>query len=189
LVVAVKGGDDLIRTPSPTQHVPSSLIPPAPVPPESRTMAEELELSLLHSKSSLDSLDRMSLPPPSPPPVKPHSEKWTKLSVLALACTFSIGSHYSQDCIGPLKDILKLELGISDSAMSLILGSNLVANTVVPVIAGVLVARFGTLRSSLFATGVLFFGQVINLIALMMGNVPGMILGMCLFGYDAPRNC
>ena len=111
-----------------------------------------------------------------------RSERWTKFFVLVLACTFSIGSHYSQDCIGPLKDILKNELSISDSQMSLILGSNLVANTVVPIIAGVLVARFGTLKSSLFATGVLFLGQAINLLALIKGSVPGMIFGMCLFG-------
>jgi len=111
-----------------------------------------------------------------------HSERWTKFFVLALACTFSIGSHYSQDCIGPLKDILKKDLSISDSQMSLILGSNLVANTIVPIVAGVLVARFGTLKSSLFATGVLFLGQAINLLALCFGSVPGMIFGMCLFG-------
>jgi MFS family permease len=112
-----------------------------------------------------------------------RSERWTKFFVLALACTFSIGSHYAQDCIGPLKDILKQDLLISDSQISLILGSNLVANTVVPIIAGVLVARFGTLKSSLFATGVLFLGQAINLLALCLGSVHGMIFGLCLFGY------
>jgi len=119
-----------------------------------------------------------------PPPLEmpQHSERWTKLFVLALACTFNVGSHYSQHCIGPLKDILKKDLSISDSQMSLVLGSNLVANTIVPVIAGVLVARFGTLKSSLFATGVLFLGQAINLIAVICGSVPGMIFGLCLFG-------
>lgn len=111
-----------------------------------------------------------------------RSERWTKLFVLALACTFSIGSHYSQDCLGPLKDILKRELNISDTQMSLILGSHLVANTILPIIAGVLVARFGTLKSSLFATGVLFLGQAINLVAVIRGSVHGMIFGLCLFG-------
>ena len=120
---------------------------------------------------------------------KPHSATWTKFFVLALACTFSIGSHYAQDCIGPLKDILKTDLSISDSQISLILGSNLVANTIVPVIAGVLVARFGTLKSSLFATGVLFLGQAVNLVALIYDNVPGMILGLCLFGYFLVYHC
>jgi fucose permease len=117
------------------------------------------------------------------PEENPRRERWTKLFVLALACTFSIGSHYSQSCIGPLKDILKADLNISDSQISLILGSNLVANTIVPIIAGVLVARFGTLKSSLFATGVLFLGQAINLIAVFRGSVYGMIFGLCLFGY------
>jgi hypothetical protein len=118
--------------------------------------------------------------PSSPSP--PRSEKGTKLFVLALACTFSIGSHYSMNCIGPLRDILERELSISDSHMSLVLGSNLIANTIVPIIAGVLVARFGTLKSSLFATGVLFLGQLINLLAVIWGSVPGMIFGLCLFG-------
>jgi fucose permease len=131
--------------------------------------------------SDRDSLDiEVHLTDDAPGP--PHSERWTKIFVLLLACTFSIGSHYSQSCIGPLKDILKKELSISDSQFSLILGSNLVANTIVPIIAGVLVARFGTLRSSVFATGVLFLGQLINLLAVLKGSVPGMIFGLCLFG-------
>lgn len=130
-----------------------------------------------------DGSPRNSIEVDPPPPEGPqHSERWTKLFVLALACTFSVGSHYSQHCIGPLKDILKKDLAISDSQISLILGSNLVANTIVPIIAGVLVARFGTLKSSLFATGVLFLGQVINLIAVTLGSVHGMIFGLCLFG-------
>jgi MFS family permease len=127
------------------------------------------------------SLD-LQVPLPDGTAAPRRSERWTKLFVLALACTFSIGSHYSQNCIGPLKDILKRELSITDSQMSLVLGSNLVANTIVPIIAGVLVARFGTLKSSLFATGVLFLGQAINLFAVIRRSVPGMIFGLCLFG-------
>ena len=142
---------------------------------------------LVNAKSSfdndIDDSPRHSMEiDPSPPEGPQHSERWTKLFVLALACTFSVGSHYSQNCIGPLKDILKKDLSISDSQISLVLGSNLVANTIVPIIAGVLVARFGTLKSSLFATGVLFLGQVINLIAVTLRSVPGMIFGLCLFG-------
>jgi fucose permease len=132
-------------------------------------------------ESLRDSLD-IEVPLPEETPAAKRSERWTKLFVLLLACTFSIGSHYSQNCIGPLKDILKQELSINDSQFSLILGSNLVANTIVPIIAGVLVARFGTLKSSVFATGVLFLGQLINLIAVIKGSVSGMILGLCLFG-------
>ena len=67
--------------------------------------------------------------------------------------------------------------------MSLILGSHLVANTILPIVAGLLVARFGTLRSSLVATGVLFLGQAVNLLGVFMGNVRIMIFGLCLFGY------
>lgn len=129
-------------------------------------------------RQSLDLQD----PPSELSSVPKRSERWTKVFVLVLACTFSVGSHYSQDCIGPLKDILKQDLDLSDSQMSLILGSNLVANTIVPIIAGVLVARFGTLKSSLCATGVLFLGQLINFIAVSLGSVHGMILGLCLFG-------
>jgi fucose permease len=153
---------------------------------------EGLELeSLVNGKSSLDHEESVDTPRGSfdldsqarDDSVAPRrTERWTKLFVLALACTFGIGSHYSQDCIGPLKDILKKELSINDSQMSLILGSNLVANTIVPVIAGVLVARFGTLKSSLVATAVLFIGQAITLFAVIHGSVRGMIFGLCLFG-------
>src|SRR5277367_4671214 len=136
----------------------------------SREDEEGVELRpLVNGKESYDdnasdstprqSLD-ITLPASDSPSSPPRSERWTKLFVLVLACTFSVGSHYSQDCIGPLKDILKQDLDLSDSQMSLVLGSNLVANTIVPIIAGVLVARFGTLKSSLCATGVLFLGQL-----------------------------
>jgi fucose permease len=154
--------------------------------PSEDTDGVELHL-LVNGKNSFDHDSDDSLRPsieidPPPPAVPQHSERWTKLFVLALACTFSVGSHYSLHCIGPLKDILKKDLSISDSQISLVLGSNLVANTIVPVIAGVLVARYGTLKSSLFATGVLFVGQAINLISITLGSVPGMIFGLCLFG-------
>lgn len=151
--------------------------------------SEEIELHpLVNRKASFDDDGPFDSPRQSTelerssPESNPRRELSTKLFVLAVACTFSIGSHYSQSCIGPLKDILKSDLNISDSQISLILGSNLVANTIVPIIAGVLVARFGTLKSSLFATGVLFVGQAINLIAVFRGSVNGMILGLCLFG-------
>jgi len=119
---------------------------------------------LVPSKTSFSQDEDPSSPRHALSPLSPHSpnnpqlaprrsERGTKLFFLALACTFSIGSHYSQDCLGPLKDILKSELHISDTQMSLILGSHLVANTILPILAGVLVARFGTLKSSLFATG------------------------------------
>lgn len=156
----------------------------------------ELE-SLVNGKTYLDhdeSVDtprgsfELDSPAPFDSDTPVRSERWTKLFVLALACTFGIGSHYSQDCIGPLKDILKKELSISDSQMSLILGSNLVANTIVPIVAGVLVARFGTLKSSLVATSVLFLGQAITLFAVAHGSVHGMILGLCLFGYKMLRH-
>jgi hypothetical protein len=40
--------------------------------------------------------------------IQPEAEaKYQKVFILVLACTFSIGSHYSQDCIGPLKDVLQ----------------------------------------------------------------------------------
>ena len=142
---------------------------------------------LVNGKNSFDHSEEDSprhsieFEPPAPN-TSIHTERGTKLFVLALVCTFSVGSHYSQNCIGPLKDILKHELSISDSQMSLVLGSNLIANTIVPIVAGILVARFGTLKSSLFATGVLFLGQAINLFAVMRGSVPGMIFGLCLFG-------
>jgi MFS family permease len=146
-----------------------------------------VELHPLVSKPSFTHSD--SPPPGSPSPLRalpptrpPHSERGTKLFVLFLACTFSIGSHYSQDSLGPLKDILKQDLHITDTQMSLILGSHLVANTVLPIVAGVLVARFGTLRSSLVATGVLFLGQGVNLWGVLRGDVKVMILGLCLFG-------
>ena len=160
--------------------------------PSEDTDGDGIELHpLVNGKSSFDHLrdddsprQSVDLDPAQEAPARP--ERWTKLFVLALACTFSVGSHYSQACIGPLRDILERELSLSDSQMSLVLGSNLVANTIVPIIAGVLVARFGTLKSSLFATGVLFLGQAITLFAVIWGSVPGMIFGLCLFGLVSP---
>ena len=108
--------------------------------------------------------------------------KTTKIFVLCLACTFSIGSHYSQNCIGPLKDILKADLSLSDTEMALLFSSNIIPNTVLPIVAGLLVARYGPVVSSLFATGSLFLGQLINLFSLYNRNVSGMTFGLCLFG-------
>jgi hypothetical protein len=55
-------------------------------------------------------------------------------------------------------------------------------STWTPLVGGLLVCRFGTARSSIVATFVIFLGQAILLIGDFLGSVVCMSLGLFIFG-------
>ncbi|GAO46011.1 MFS general substrate transporter [Saitoella complicata NRRL Y-17804] len=104
-----------------------------------------------------------------------------RMFILFVACTFSIGSHFAQT-LGPLLPLLKSRLGIPDRTLTSLLSSQTLLNTVIPLLAGLLVARHGTLRSSLFATSTLFIGEFIALFGVLMSKIGWLVTGLVVFG-------
>ncbi|CAG8556251.1 major facilitator superfamily domain-containing protein [Gigaspora rosea] len=105
-----------------------------------------------------------------------------KMCAMACACTFGIGSHFVSHIIGPMKGILMEQLNLTNTQFSLLVASFTLCNSVIPIVSGVLVAKFGTTRSSLVVTSIILIGTIIVTAACWTGRVGLMILGFTIFG-------
>ncbi|CAJ0630009.1 9908_t:CDS:2, partial [Entrophospora sp. SA101] len=92
-------------------------------------------------------------------------ERLIKISAMACACTFGVGSHFASHIIGPLKGILMEQLDLTNTQFSLLVASFTLCNTVIPIVSGLLVARFGTTTSSLVTTTIILIGMIIVTVA------------------------
>ncbi|CAJ0757535.1 17928_t:CDS:2 [Entrophospora sp. SA101] len=101
---------------------------------------------------------------------------------MACACTFGVGSHFASHIIGPLKGILMEQLDLTNTQFSLLVASFTLCNTVIPIVSGLLVARFGTTTSSLVTTTIILIGMIIVTVASWTGEVVSMIIGFMVFG-------
>nr|CAG8445636.1 6579_t:CDS:2 [Entrophospora candida] len=109
-------------------------------------------------------------------------ERLIKISAMACACTFGVGSHFASHIIGPLKGILMEQLDLTNTQFSLLVASFTLCNTVIPIVSGLLVARFGTTTSSLVTTTIILIGMIIVTVASWTGEVVSMIIGFMVFG-------
>ncbi|GBC00504.1 hypothetical protein RclHR1_03880014 [Rhizophagus clarus] len=110
------------------------------------------------------------------------ADRVIKMCAMACACTFGVGSHFASHIIGPMKGILMEQLDLTNTQFSLLVASLTLCNTVVPIVSGLLVARFGTTRSSLVITTIILLGMIIFTIASWNGKVGFMIVGFIVFG-------
>ncbi|CAG8642522.1 2182_t:CDS:2 [Rhizophagus irregularis] len=110
------------------------------------------------------------------------SEHVIKMCAMACACTFGVGSHFASHIIGPMKGILMEQLDLTNTQFSLLVASLTLCNTVIPIVSGLLVTRFGTTRSSLVITTIILLGMIIFTVASWNGKVGIMIVGFIVFG-------
>ncbi|BEI83248.1 hypothetical protein CcaverHIS002_0311160 [Cutaneotrichosporon cavernicola] len=101
---------------------------------------------------------------------------------LIAVCTLSIGSHFLMYVSGPIKSKLHRELGSTNSQFSLMISALNLNSTWTPLVAGILVARYGTAASSLVTTGFILLGAVILYVGVYSGAIAIMALGYFLFG-------
>ncbi len=105
--------------------------------------------------------------------------RWMVLIFLSLAM---FGNYYVYDALSPLADVLKLQLGLSDSNIGLLQAIYSFPNIFTVVIGGVLIDRIG-LRKSLMIFGVLcFIGPAITVAS---GHLWLMATGRLIFGMGA----
>jgi hypothetical protein len=65
--------------------------------------------------------------------------------------------------LGPLKSRLSREMGTNNTEFSLIIAALSLNSTWTPLLGGVLASKLGSTFTSILATGVIFFGEVISL--------------------------
>ncbi|KAJ2927142.1 hypothetical protein H1R20_g9943, partial [Candolleomyces eurysporus] len=115
---------------------------------------------------------------------KAAKKRAASIRIIALICTcsLSIGSHYANYILGPLKSRMQREIGASHAEFGLLIAAYTLNSTWTPLVGGVLASRLGTTVTSILATGVIFLGQVILLIGDIWGDVRLMVLGLFVFG-------
>src|ERR1700681_4628134 len=117
-----------------------------------------------------------------PESVRPEPSPLYRWMVLVFLSLAMFGSYYAYDALSPLADVLKQQLGFSDSNIGLLQAIYSFPNIFTVVIGGVLIDRIG-LRKSLMIFGVLcFIGPAITVAS---GHLWLMATGRLIFGMGA----
>lgn len=114
-----------------------------------------------------------------PRPAPPRAFRWGVLVVISLAM---FGNYYVYDCISPMADVLKAQLGFSDSNIGWLQAIYSVPNIVMVLIGGVLIDRIGTRRATLIFGALCLAGAVVTALS---GTLAVMAAGRLIFGLGA----
>jgi MFS family permease len=105
--------------------------------------------------------------------------RWTALLLISLAM---MGNYYIYDSISPLADLLKTQLGFSDSNIGLLNAIYSFPNIIMVLVGGLLIDRIGTKRSVLIFTAFIMLGSIVTALT---ENIWLMSAGRLIFGLGA----
>jgi len=105
--------------------------------------------------------------------------RWTALLLVSLGM---FGNYYIYDSISPLADLLKTQLGFSDSNIGLLNAIYSFPNIIMVLVGGLIIDRIGTRTSVLIFTAFIMLGAVITAIT---GDIWLMASGRLIFGLGA----
>jgi len=92
------------------------------------------------------------------------------------------GNYYIYDSISPLADLLKSQLGYSDSEIGLLNGIYSFPNIIMVLVGGIIIDRIGTRKSVFIFTVLIMLGA---LVTALQGNIYTMAAGRLVFGLGA----
>ncbi|MDY0081986.1 MAG: MFS transporter [Ignavibacteriaceae bacterium] len=105
--------------------------------------------------------------------------RWSALLLISLAM---MGNYYIYDSISPLADLLKSQLGFSDSNIGLLNAIYSFPNILMVLAGGLIIDRIGTRTSVVIFTFLIALGAVITAVT---GNIYVMATGRLVFGLGA----
>jgi MFS family permease len=114
--------------------------------------------------------------------LKPEVNPILRWLALLLVSFGMFGNYYIYDSISPLADLLKTQLGFSDSNIGLLNAIYSFPNILMVLIGGLIIDRIGTRTSVLIFTGLIMIGALITAIT---GNLFVMATGRLVFGLGA----
>lgn len=114
--------------------------------------------------------------------LKPEPSAVYRWMVLLLISLAMFGNYYIYDSISPLADVLKAQLGFSDSQIGLLNGIYSFPNIIMVLIGGIIIDRIGTRKSVLIFTSLIMLGA---LVTTLQGNFYTMVAGRLIFGLGA----
>ena len=113
---------------------------------------------------------------------KPQPSSFLRWSALLLISLAMMGNYYIYDSISPLADLLKAQLGFSDSNIGLLNAIYSFPNILMVLIGGLIIDRIGTRISVVIFTLLITLGAVITAVT---GNIYVMATGRLVFGLGA----
>ncbi len=128
---------------------------------------------------SLETSSTASSPAPAQRPEPPRFFRWVVLVVASMAM---FGNYYIYDSISPLADVLKSQLGFSDSNIGLLNAIYSIPNILMVLIGGMIIDRIGTKRSTLLFAAVCLLGAGVTV---ARGDLYTMAAGRLIFGLGA----
>ncbi|MCX6149067.1 MAG: MFS transporter [Ignavibacteriales bacterium] len=105
--------------------------------------------------------------------------RWTILLFISLAM---FGNYYIYDSISPLADVLKQQLGYSDSNIGLLNAIYSFPNIIMVLVGGIIIDKIGTRKSVFIFTFLVMLGSALTAI---WGNIYTMSAGRLIFGLGA----
>jgi len=113
---------------------------------------------------------------------RPEPPQWYRWLVLVLISLAMFGNYYIYDSISPLADVLKAQLGFSDSNIGLLNAIYSIPNVFMVLIGGMVIDRIGTRRSTFIFALLCMLGAVITVSS---GELEVMAAGRLVFGLGA----
>jgi MFS family permease len=109
----------------------------------------------------------------------PKTFRWAVLVLISLAM---FGNYYVYDSISPLADVLKAQLGFSDSQIGLLNAIYSIPNVFMVLIGGIIIDRVGTRRATVLFGVLCFAGAALTAVS---GHLLPMATGRLIFGLGA----
>jgi len=113
---------------------------------------------------------------------RPQPPRWYRWMVLVLISLAMFGNYYIYDSISPLADVLKAQLGFSDSNIGLLNAIYSIPNVFMVLIGGFIIDRLGTRRSTLIFAALCLLGAIVTV---WTGVLEVMAAGRLIFGLGA----
>src|SRR5512134_2416802 len=92
-------------------------------------------------------------------PVPTRAYAWLVLVFVSVAM---FGNYYVYDCISPLADVLKTQLGFTDANIGLLQAIYSIPNIVMVLIGGIIIDRIGTKKSTALFGVICFLGALVT---------------------------
>ena len=113
---------------------------------------------------------------------RPEPPRWYRWLVLIFISLAMFGNYYIYDSISPLADVLKAQLGFSDSEIGLLNGIYSFPNIIMVLVGGIIIDRIGTRKSVFIFTVLILLGAFVTT---MRGDIYTMAAGRLIFGLGA----
>jgi MFS family permease len=114
--------------------------------------------------------------------LRPPPPRWYRWMVLVLISLAMFGNYYIYDSISPLADVLKEQLGFSDSNIGLLNAIYSIPNVFMVLIGGFIIDRLGTRRSTIIFAALCLLGAIVTV---WTGVLEVMAAGRLIFGIGA----